>query len=587
MPTSVEAKSNDNILSLLQEIESIANFLKDLETYDLLQTIKHQIGKSKLQLLVVGSSGTGRFSVANSLLEQPVFLPPSSIPRAAVSIDVSHGEALSIEADYSDRNRASIPFDELKSFLTKKIEETSDCTRINIKANFEILKNINLYVEDIGVERSVIDWKELLAKSDYVFLILRSTALLAERERQFIKEILQPNFGLERVTIVLNHIDLVPDDERSSISELVRTFLGTFESQPLLLEFSAIQARKAMEVGNPLSNSNYSTLHSLIQSNLIERQTSLKASAIQQAIEICLQQIAARANRQKAIFLVDETDIQKALNKIEQQNHWIQKRIHNSHNKIELYLNTLLKEELFQEIEGFSRALQKQISKEVLPMENITIIKKHLPGYLEAVWGEFFQSQLLEIKNKLLTEIKQIRSTVEEELKALIVDEEIDFSNLLDEFNVFPASLSNFLMPKRSKDQVGLVATGLQLSGFLLLITNLPLGLAALGSGQIIRILNKKGMVAADKQAIQNSVDEAILDLENHIKQQIQAEFTELTNKLKAETTNLYNTGIARVRSSLEQSLESYQEIKANGKQIEYLLNVTIPALRERLATME
>lgn len=53
---------------------------------------------------------------------------------------------------------------------------------------------------------------------DYASIFLKKkplllTALLSERERHFVRDILKPNLGLERVAIVINQMDLVPEDE--------------------------------------------------------------------------------------------------------------------------------------------------------------------------------------------------------------------------------------------------------------------------------------------------------------------------------------------------------------------------------------
>ncbi len=563
----------------LERVQEAAILLNTSETIELITAVKNQLPTSKLQLLIVGATGVGRFSLANTILGQPELLPISAIPKASISVIVSYGETLSTEITQKNGVRTVIPQEKLRTFLTNSNTDYSQYLNIEIKTNCALLKTCDIRLESINSKKSLNDWKELLVGIDYCILVLKATALLSERERQFIREILRPNLGLQRVAIVLNQMDLVPEDEHPSIMEMVRTFLGSFD-QTLILEFSSSQALEAIKSGN-LPQYDYDVLNKLVKIDLVEKHSLLKYTAICQAAEICLNEVAEQAANQILLIETKKAEFQSLLDKIDSQNQWLENRIQRAQQKIEVFINTLIKEDFFREIEGFGLAIREQLPNEIAPLKDITTIKRHLPGYLEAVWTEFFNVQIPTMQNKLIRETKLITQKVEADLKELLGDDAITIVPLKSNFASTPANLRNFLLPRRGKNEFSFLATGLQLGGFLLLVANLPLGLTAIGTGQLVRLFNSQVMETSDLKALLTSANETVGELEKQIKQQVESQFSELTQQLKATTADLYHESISQISSFLRESQADHQELIAKKEQIERLVNVTIPELKQ------
>jgi hypothetical protein len=81
---------------------------------------------------------------------------------------------------------------------------------VNIHAPSELLKTCDLRIAALDGARSPEAWRGLLAATDFVILVLRAPALLGLVEREFVREHLVP-FGLHRIAIVINQIDLVDE----------------------------------------------------------------------------------------------------------------------------------------------------------------------------------------------------------------------------------------------------------------------------------------------------------------------------------------------------------------------------------------
>jgi len=575
----------ETIQSFLNKVKDAAVELGEPATVDLITAVSNQTGNSKMRILIVGSTGSGRFSLVNVLLGQPNLLPTSPIPKAPISVDISYGGTSTVEiAAKNGVNTATLP-DKLRTFLTSPDTDATKYLGIKVETSCDLLKTSQIRIESIGARRAVSEWKELLAGTDYTILVLKAVALLSEQERQFFRDFLTPSFGLERVAIVINQMDLVPEDERASISELVRSFLGSFESQPLLIELSATHASKGMKSNSTLPDSGYEALMSLVKVDLVEKHSLLKSATMRQAAEICLSEVADGVTCQNALLELSEADCKELLGQISSENQWLQTRVQRTQHGIDLFINTLIKEEFLRETEGFSDALRQQLPDEVMPVEDIAAIRRHLPGYLEAVWAEFFNSQQASIRGKLTSEMKRIGETVEADLKELLGNKSINVEELLSSFDPTPASRKIFLMPKRSSSQIGTLATGLQLSGFLLIAQPqlLPLALVSIGAGQVICMTYKKNMEASEKKVIISSTISTTHELERQIKKQVEAQFEALTGELNESIADLYAQGIAEIRSVLENGLELHKELKVKKEQLGQLADVTLPELRKLL----
>lgn len=573
------------ILPFLDKVEEIANNLQEQDIVEFIKVIRDHTNTSQLSVLIVGSIGSGRASLANVLLEQPKLLPVSPIPKMPISINIGYGDSVTTEAILRDGTRMSIPLDLLRSFLTS--DDTDNMNKylsVEVKTNCDLLKTSELRIESIEVKRSLTEWKELLAISDYVLLVLNASALLSEQEKLFIRDILNPGFGLERTAIVINRIDSIPEDEYVSTPELVRAYLGTLGKQPPLIEFSALQAANGMIAGNIPPKSGYHALINLVKNDLPEKHDDLRVATVCQAIEICLTEVEKAVERQIYLLSTSEASLQQLLRKFDLQSNQLQDRTQKSQRKIEIYINTLLKEEFFREIEGFNNAVRQQLLDEVMSVESLTQIKRYLPGYLEALWVEFFNSQLASIRGKLVTEMQLINETVKDDLKDLLGDETLNLQAFLSNFNPAPEEIRTFLMPRRKRSQASSTATSFQLAGLLLLFSNLPLALASFGTGELIRVLSKRSADIADKQAIVASAIDGFTELEPQIKQSVNDQFAELTEELKKAIAEVYTQGVAQIRLSLEANIERRKDLEVKQEQLANLCNVTLPELRQVLS---
>ena len=560
------------IQSLFARLEEAAAVLDDPKLTRLIKTVGEGLGQSRLKIMVIGSTGSGRASVVNYLLGQSELLPTSPIPKQPLPLMVGYGQPPQVEAVGQIGTRALLTPTRFRSALT-----SSDVvySRIEVKTDAEMLKTSEIRLETIRADRSASDWKELLGGTDFTLLVLKATALLSEQERQFVREVLHPAFGLARVAIVINGIDQVAPDERDSTVERVRAFLGSFESQPAILLFSALGAARGED---------YHALDELVKEDLAERHSALKSAAVEQAVQLCLNELTEAATRQYALISTNRSDLQSLLDKLSNRNQWLDGRIERAQKRTDAFVNLLIQEQFLREIEGFSEALLAQLPAEVEPIGDVNLIKKKLPGYLEHLWVEFFNNRMTMIKQRLTTEMETVNGMIAADLKELIGEGSGGFKGVLQSFDPTPANLRSFLMPRRGDTPQATFATALQLGGLVLIIGNLPLGLLTIGAGQLVRTIFNRSNTASDKRAIMVSANAAIRELESQIKRQVEQQFDDLAANLRQAINDLYRGGVADMRGNVQTILEQYDDLEARKAPLGHLLEVTLPDLRHEVA---
>ncbi len=573
----------ETIQTFLAQAREAAVALGATETIDLIAAIQQHAGAARLRILIVGTPGGGRFSLANVLLNQPDLLPVSPIPRAPLPVQIGYGETTSIEMVRSNGMNAVLPAERLRAFLTSPDTDADSYQELRIRSGSNLLRTSELRIETIGARRPASAWKEILANTDFALLVLNATALLSEQERRFVRDTLQPEFGLERVAMIINQMDLVAEQEQSSIGELMRAFLGPFERQPLLIEFSAAQASAALAAGDSSAASGYDTLMHLVHEDLLGRHQALKAAAARQAAELCLAALESAVQRQQALLETSEAELQRLLDQLDPESDWLKSRTERTQHRLAAFISTLLKEQCLREMEAFSGILREQLPAEVMAVEKVAAIKHHLPGYIEALWSEFFSYLMPRLRNQLLDEMHQVGDLVASDLREMIGNQSAPLLEALSGFDPVPASMKAFVMPARGHHPAGTAATWMQVGGLAFLVMFPQMSLILIGVGQAVRLVFLRDIVAADKQAIIGSVIDATHDLERQLKRQVASHFDSLTGQLQQTVADMYMQGIASMRETLEEQIARHNEVVARREQVARLASSTIPELRQML----
>ncbi len=569
--------------AFFERVRAAAEQLGAPDMSALVAAIQQQTGSPRLRLLVVGAPGSGRFSLVNLLLSQPDLLPASPLPRLPLALTLRHGSSITAEVTASDGLTTALAPGKVRALLTNPAAEAASYQRLDLNAPADLLRTSDIRIESIVPGRSDAAWKEILAGSDYTLLVLNAVALLSEHERRFVRDLLQPVFGLERVAVIINQMDLVEEAERSSIIEHVRGFLGPFERQPVLLPLSVVQVWQAIQSRSVPVTSGFVRLRRLVYEDLQEQHRSLKTSTLAQAARLCLDTLRAEVQRQQALLVTSQADLQQTLDRLDPDSPRVQERIGRVQQRIEAFINTLVKEQSLREVEAFSLVLREQLPAELQAIDDSYTIKKHLPGYVETIWSEFFRAHLTPLRAALTEELHDISTIIEHDLRELLEQTPADLRDALLQFNPTPASMKAFLMPSRGKNPLGAAATWMQVGGLFFLVLNPQISLALIGGGQLVRMIFQRSITESDKQAIIGSLSETIYDLERQVKFQVTQRFNTLSDELKQAAADTYTGTITRMRSELQAQIARQSELALQAETITRLAEETVPALQHHL----
>lgn len=582
----------ETLQTFLDDVHAAARLLGEPATLELIAGVRQQSGSAPPRLLVVGTPGSGRFSLVNALLGQPELLPASPIPRTPLPILIRHGETPAAELLEREGIGSLLPLDQLRGVLSSSDSSNgaAGAMQINIAARSPLLHTSELRIETIGAQRTPNEWKERLAATDYVLLVLNALALLSEQERRFVRDLLHGAFGLERVAIIVNQMDQVAADEQEAVLAQVRTFLGPFERQPVLIPFSAARVLESLAAGEQPTDSGYTALLRLVREDLLGRHRQLRAAALRQAAETCLSELETAVQREQTLLNTSEAELRQVLDRLDPQSDWLAERTERTQRRVEAFVNTLIKEQTLREIEAFGSTLREQLPDEVRSVADVAAIKRHLPGYVEALWQDFFRYEMPLLRSTLLDEMQQITDSIADDLRELAGDPDAPLHEQVDSFDPMPPGMKAFVMPARGQHPAGNAATWMQFGGLTILIPaqlllpqiGLILSLGLIGGGQAVRMAFQRDIASADRQAIGEAAVNAVYDLEKQLKRQIGNHFQGLNDQLRQSVADLYQQGIAQLRAGLADSIARRAELEARRADVEQLAAEHLPALRQR-----
>jgi hypothetical protein len=561
-----------SLSSMLEEIADIAGILNRPRLLETIEGVLEHRRAAKLQLLVVGSAGSGRSTLANILLRQPGLLPESPIPKPPVGIEVQHGERMSAIRVGADDSHTALPPGRLRSVLTDP--DGGHGERVMIHAPCDLLEMCDLRIESLEAGLSPTGRRAVLGGTDYVILLLNGTALLSNAERQFVRDGLAAEVGLERVALVVTHMDLVPEDERDSILELLTTFLGPFQSQPAILSLSL---REVARGGSDAAG--YDALITLMN-DLLEQRTPIRDAAMQQILGALLDDVEAAVTEIEALYALEEEDVRRVKEGIASQRAWLERRIERVQGRIEAFVDTLLKEQLLRQIEGFSEVVRARLPQEIDSVDDIAVIRRYLPGYLETVWTEYLRGRMIAVRTELVEEETRLNAMIDADLSELLSGAGQSTDSMKRGFETDPLALHVFIMPKRGKHRASNVVRGLSLNGLFMLFFAPQMGILSLAASQVIQRIYREDISTADRQAVIASAAPASRELEREIKRRIAEQFATLTQQLKDDASSAYRRGVEQITEMLDERATHQHDLETRRAEIREIVRERLPRLR-------
>lgn len=571
-----------NIDSFFQDVENIASTLEDKNFKQTVSNIRRNLNSSKLQILIAGNNNSGRFTVVNGIINLTQLLPVSPLPKTNSLIKIVYGEP-SVEAVSHDGITVSISED-MKNKILFDTDNSNKFKQVTICAKSDILKicDLTIYPIDANYPEDIL--KNIFSNTDYALLVTNSTSFISVREKDFISKIIRPYFGFERVAVLLNKIDLVKENERLSIMELAKKYFGSLNTQPLILYYSAANIIENIDKNDTEIQEEDLSLET-IKNTLIGNPYELKNKAIQQTAQFCIDEIFRIIEKQESTYSLNIEEFNKMLEGLNLQNSVMQEKIHYSMQKVSFSINHTLKNKYFREIDQFASCLRDKLPYEIKSVEELENVKRYLPGYLEQLWNDFFDYSLplvrQEIQSLMLDSQKQMMKDLNE-ISGNILDKHPEF---LRAVSIKPANINPWLKHEKSKSGVNKAANMVKATGFVALpLLSLPLGLALIGTGQLINVFGKNSIRESKQQALIDTGINSEIELELRIKKQVEIQFENINSQLMDYIQGLYSERLAIIQETLLESQQNQCNITAKQNQLSDIKINVIPKLQEMIS---
>jgi len=558
---------------IVEQIAAVAADLDDERLAGSLAVLSEQRARAQVQILIAGTAGSGRAALVNSLLGTDL-LPSSPIPKAPVGLQLRYHPALTVQLVAADGRRA-IPTAELRTALVDpRLPQRYQYVEIGMPA--EILTMVDVRIEDLQSSYAPEDWSHLVARSDFVIVVLNAGALLSQTERDFLRDQLGPR-GLHRAALVINQIDQVPEDERESIRAAVRAFLGPFESRPVSIE--AVAPQLATDTRHPLR---------ILFADLAASSLRLRESAVRDAAAAALDEIEAVAAGSLALASLEVEQVERARAALAERQEWLRGRIERVQRRVDALIGTVVREQMHEAIRGSGEVIRRLLPEEIAAVDDLQDVRRYLPGYLQSLWEEILERRMTAIRASLEDEAGRIEELIESDLRELVEAVEGSLGATAGAFGG-QNTARVFVMPRRSQSHAESVARGLSLHGFVWLIiaTFFPVsfipGLLTLGGSHLIRHFYARDIEDANRKALTEAALAATRDLERDIHTEVDRQFGDLAADMHRAVADRYQDAVRRLEAMLGQGTADRAAMEERRERLTRLVAETIPALRQEM----
>jgi uncharacterized protein HemX len=254
--------------------------------------------------------------------------------------------------------------------------------------------------------------------------------------------------------------------------------------------------------------------------------------------------------------------------------------------RVSAFVGTLLGGRARHDIQEFGTVFRRRLPAEIEAVDDLATVKRYLPGYIEHVWRELLRHEAISMRRAVEDEIKQIDAMIQDDLRGLL-GEGIALEGLISEIDPVSDTPDSFVMPRRGAHFASSIAKGLSYQGLILTLWNLPLGLASLGAGHLVRRLYRSGIQKAERKAYVDAATAASREFEEEVLRRLDQDMRTMTDELRAGVESAYRGAAERIESFLSGHVRQAHDIAARRDEIARVTAHIVPEIRALLDGMD
>lgn len=222
--------SCNQLKNTLVNLEKLVNHFPESTQKKYLQELNHDIKSDFYTVIVLGEFKRGKSTLLNSLIGQAL-LPVDVTPTTATINVLRYSDNLFLQIHRPGGivEDKSLDKDLLKEFVAGDNFDPHTVEYLEIGLPSPILRNNMIYidtpgVDDLNQQRVDITYR-FVPRADAVIFLLDATAPVRKSEQEFLEDSVLKN-GIEKIIFVANFSDLVDEEEKEELSEIIKRRLA-------------------------------------------------------------------------------------------------------------------------------------------------------------------------------------------------------------------------------------------------------------------------------------------------------------------------------------------------------------------------
>jgi GTP-binding protein EngB required for normal cell division len=210
----------------LEFLRSVAAALEQTDCVAALAAAQSARTRGLLRVAVLGQFKRGKSTLLNALIGRDV-LPAGVLPLTTVPTEVCDGPA-EVVVDSAEAGRVRHPLDALAEFVTetRNPDNGRRVRRVEVRVPFPAWARDVVFIDSPGIgsvhDQATGAARRMLSEVDAAILVLSPDPPVSRAELEFVRE---AQAFASKLFVVINKVDLLPEDARSTLVEYTRRVL--------------------------------------------------------------------------------------------------------------------------------------------------------------------------------------------------------------------------------------------------------------------------------------------------------------------------------------------------------------------------
>ncbi len=530
-----------------------------------------KLDAERFHLVVLGEFNHGKSTFVNALLGTDV-LPTGITPTTASINHVIHAAQPTARVVLTSGESRNLEPSQLKEWVTVAGGRADEVSFVELGYPSELLLNNVVLVDTPGVndlneQRAEVTYG-YVPRADAVVFLLDAGQALKDSEREFLRSRVLEG-ARDRLIFVLGKMDMLSADERTAVTEYVKTNLAQMMPEPVVFPLSA---RDWAKTKDPTSG-------------MPELLAYLERFLARDRAQVILDNAAADAARTAAYvennlgvrmrsYELDLGELEKRISQVREQLDTSKRKLDELHARIDAEAQSI-KNQVTLDLEAFAKEFVKALPHQI-DVVDANDVKAYLPQFIEdkfKEWAEIEGTKLAAMLEHLAVEVITITNENVAAAAATLAD------------RLGPQDTAVDITVDSFKYDVGIYAVGALGTTVMLFVNALAGGLLTLAAPILAIVLKSK--IAGDiRVQAKERVPAAVMNAAEAMKPHFARVIDDFARRLSEFVSNAGNTLYKGISEVLDRTMRERREAGGNVEGMKIATTAQIQQVRAATAAL-